>query len=88
MKSSHETAGGGRDDGSTGSSRGHTRERMHPQAEHCRRMPDAPVLPALLLLLHACCRGASQAVNGGSPTWFGITIPFDLNTLLGIVSDC
>lgn len=27
-----------------------------------------------------------QAVNGGSPTWFGITVPFDLNTLLAIVS--
>jgi len=24
------------------------------------------------------------AVNGGSPTWFGITVPFDLNTLLAI----
>jgi hypothetical protein len=27
-----------------------------------------------------------QAINGGSPTWFGISVPFDLNTLLGIVS--
>lgn len=27
-----------------------------------------------------------QAVNGGAPTWFGINVPFDLNTLLAIVS--
>jgi len=32
----------------------------------------------LLLLL--------QAINGGNATWFGIPIPFDLNTLLAIVS--
>lgn len=36
--------------------------------------------------LPACCVVVLQAVNGGSPTWFGITVPFDLNTLLGIVS--
>lgn len=27
-----------------------------------------------------------QAINGGKPTWFGIEVPFDLNTLLAIVS--
>jgi hypothetical protein len=27
-----------------------------------------------------------QAINGGNATWFGIPIPFDLNTLLAIVS--
>jgi hypothetical protein len=27
-----------------------------------------------------------QAVNGGQATWFGIGVPFDLNTLLAIVS--
>lgn len=32
-----------------------------------------------------CC-AALQALNGGQPTWFGINIPFDLNTLLLIVS--
>uniref|UniRef100_UPI003003A6D3 Light-harvesting protein of photosystem I Lhca1 n=1 Tax=Coelastrella TaxID=75800 RepID=UPI003003A6D3 len=24
------------------------------------------------------------AINGGSPTWFGISVPFDLNTLLAV----
>ena len=28
---------------------------------------------------------AVQAVNGGSPTYFGIPLPFDLTTLLAIV---
>lgn len=27
-----------------------------------------------------------QAVNGGKATYFGIENPFDLNTLLGVVS--
>lgn len=27
-----------------------------------------------------------QAINGGNATYFGINVPFDLNTLLGIVS--
>jgi len=28
---------------------------------------------------------AAQAVNGGSPTYFNIPLPFDLTTLLAIV---
>ncbi len=31
-------------------------------------------------------RAALQAISGGQPSWFGITVPFDLNTLLLIVS--
>lgn len=43
--------------------------------------------------IHLCCAAVlscvpscAQAVNGGSPTYFGITVPFDLNTLLAVVS--
>lgn len=31
-------------------------------------------------ILHA------QAVNGGQATWFGIPVPFDMPTLIGVVS--
>jgi len=34
-------------------------------------------------LLTTVC--AAQAVNGGSPTYFNIPLPFDLTTLLAIV---
>lgn len=40
----------------------------------------------LTCVCHPAVRACLQAVNGGSPTWFGITVPFDLNTLLAIVS--
>lgn len=56
-------------------------------------------MPPLGLGLHRCLRplahtltplrarsSAVQAVTGGKATYFGAEIPFDLNTLTGIVS--
>jgi hypothetical protein len=33
------------------------------------------------------CVSCLQAINGGNATWFGVNVPFDLNTLLAIVSN-
>lgn len=43
---------------------------------------------AVLLLMCVCCFPPFflQAINGGNATWFGVNVPFDLNTLLAIVS--
>ena len=35
--------------------------------------------------MNTCACVTAQAVNGGSPTYFGIPLPFDLTTLLAIV---
>jgi hypothetical protein len=40
-------------------------------------LPQGPTLPR---------PPALQAINGGNASYFGIEVPFDLNTLLGIVS--
>ena len=34
---------------------------------------------------HNCCAACAQAITGGSPTWFGIPVPFNLSTLIAIV---
>jgi len=39
-------------------------------------------VPASVLTPWPC----AQAVEGGNATWFGITVPFDITTLLGVVS--
>jgi hypothetical protein len=36
---------------------------------------------------HLCFVDVIQAINGGNATWFGVNVPFDLNTLLAIVSN-
>lgn len=43
---------------------------------------------AVLLLMCVCCFPPFflQAINGGNATWFGVNVPFDLNTLLAVVS--
>lgn len=45
-----------------------------------------PCRSANMLLCTRPTRDPPQAVTGGKATWFGIEVPFDLNTLLAVVS--
>lgn len=41
-------------------------------------------LGCIILSAQLAC-GLLQAITGGTPTWFGIPVPFNLSTLIAIV---